>query len=523
MKIAIAVGIGAIGIVQVVAADTAILVGINKYPYLPNATLEGCENDIDNMKVALTKRGYSEGEFVLLKSGQATKEAILNAWRRAVANGKPGSRIHYHLSSHGAKAGNGTSTLLTASSTGQSVSTDLTSYDFKPIIDAARAKGIHVTFIVDACHSEGVLSKSVNPFKGKPRYFERKNIKSATESSQFGATLNRSTPSFRSDDFTTAPNQGLFAQYVAARYSQYAFETRINNQKQGVFTFYLAQVISSGDKVSWPQVTATVNGKVSSYSKDEQIPVYTGPAVEFLSAPQPAAPTPPKPPTNPPVAPPNPPVNPPTNTGDQGNSQSGVGSTTPSNPNPPAPAAPTPGSLEWPVNFASFSSLYAFDNTNSNAVTVAMTDEKGKPYPVGTTIRLKGDGEQYVVFTINARRAGHYLILDRDSNDRVQVMNADLSATVPEILQAIRVDQPRALRFPEGKDQAVRFNQVGPEKIKVVYFQDAADAEKAVQALKKALKNKSLGDRESLDAPFSGLTFKLKNLATADIRFQVAR
>lgn len=519
MKLAIALGLGVVGITQIAGADTAILVGINKYPYLPNATLEGCENDIDNMKLALMKRGYSEGEFVLLKSAQATKEAILNAWRRAVANGKTGSRIHYHHSSHGAKAGNGVSTLLTASSTGQSVSTDITSFDLKPIIDAARAKGIHVTFIVDACHSEGVLAKSVNPFKGTPRYFERKNIKSSVESSQFGAALTRSAPSFRADDFASAPNKGLFAQYVAARYAQYAFETRINNQKQGVFTFYLAQVIASGDKVSWPQVTATVNGKVSTYSKDEQIPVYTGPAVEFLTAPQVVAVAPPKPPT-PPV---NPPAKPPTNSGGQGTNQTGGGSGVPANPTPIAPAAPAPGSLDWPVNFASFSSLYAFDNTNSNAVTVSMSDEKGKPYPVGTTIRLKGDSEQYVVFNINARRPGHYLILDRDSNDRVQVMNADLSATVPEILQAIRVDQPRLLRFPEAKDQAVRFNQIGPEKIKVVYFQEPADAERAVTALKKALKNKSLGDRESLDSPFSGLTFKLKNLATADLRFQVSR
>ncbi len=512
MKLAIAFSIGVVGLVQSACADTAILVGINKYPYLPNATLEGCENDIDNMKAALGKRGFTEGEFVMFKSEQATKEAILNAWRRAVANGKPGSRIHYHHSSHGAKAGNGISTLLTASSRGQSVSTDLTSFDFKPIIDTARAKGIHVTFIVDACHSEGVLSKSVNPFKGKPRYFERTAVKGGPDASQFGTTLNRSTPSFRSDEFTSAPNQGLFAQYVAARYAQYAFETKINNLKQGVFTFYLAQVIASGAKVSWPQVTATVNGKVSSYSKDEQIPVYTGPAFEFLSAPQPAAPTPPKPPTNPP-----------SNTGGQGTNQSGGGTAVPPNPTPVAPSAPAPGSLDWPVNFATFSSLYAFDNTNSNAVTVSMTDEKGKPYPAGTTIRLKGDQEQYVVFTINARRPGFYLILDRDSNDRVQVMNADLSATVPEILQALQVDQPRALRFPEGKDQAIRFNQTGPEKIKVVYFQDEADAEKAVTALKKAMKNKSLGDRENLESPFSGLTFKLKNLATADLRFQIAR
>lgn len=76
-----------------------LLVGINKYPTCP---LNGCVNDVYNMKKFLIDNGYfKENEICILTDEQATKSMILLALRNMKELSSKGSKIYFHNSCHG--------------------------------------------------------------------------------------------------------------------------------------------------------------------------------------------------------------------------------------------------------------------------------------------------------------------------------------------------------------------------------------------------------------------------------------
>ena len=82
----------------------AICVGINAYKNYPSAALQGCVNDVEDMKYVLKKYlGFTDADIVALTDAKATKAAILKELKEMVEGAKKGkySFLVYSHSGHG--------------------------------------------------------------------------------------------------------------------------------------------------------------------------------------------------------------------------------------------------------------------------------------------------------------------------------------------------------------------------------------------------------------------------------------
>ena len=82
----------------------ALCVGINVFKNYPDATLQGCVNDANDMVSLLKdKFGFAPADITLLTDAQATKAAIMQNLTQMVADAKAGklTTMVWSLSSHG--------------------------------------------------------------------------------------------------------------------------------------------------------------------------------------------------------------------------------------------------------------------------------------------------------------------------------------------------------------------------------------------------------------------------------------
>lgn len=82
----------------------ALCVGINKYRNYPGASLQGCVNDVSDMKDILkTYLGFADSDIVVLTDAKATKAAIMKELKGMVDGAKKGkySFLVYSHSGHG--------------------------------------------------------------------------------------------------------------------------------------------------------------------------------------------------------------------------------------------------------------------------------------------------------------------------------------------------------------------------------------------------------------------------------------
>jgi hypothetical protein len=86
------------------AEKRALCVGINQFKNFPNAALQGCVNDADNMAALLQEFfGFSPADIVKLTDSQATKANIMENLQEMVAAAKAGKAEYlvFSFSSHG--------------------------------------------------------------------------------------------------------------------------------------------------------------------------------------------------------------------------------------------------------------------------------------------------------------------------------------------------------------------------------------------------------------------------------------
>jgi hypothetical protein len=82
----------------------ALCVGINRFKNYPDATLNGCVNDANDMSALLQKLlGFQSGDITVLHDAQAIKTNIMNNLKDMVDGAKAGkySSLVFSLSSHG--------------------------------------------------------------------------------------------------------------------------------------------------------------------------------------------------------------------------------------------------------------------------------------------------------------------------------------------------------------------------------------------------------------------------------------
>lgn len=82
----------------------ALCVGINKFKNYPDAALQGCVNDANDMSSVLQEfLGFTKKDITILTDAKATKENIINNLKAMVKDAKAGRLGHivFSLSSHG--------------------------------------------------------------------------------------------------------------------------------------------------------------------------------------------------------------------------------------------------------------------------------------------------------------------------------------------------------------------------------------------------------------------------------------
>jgi len=81
----------------------ALLIGINHYR-IPGADLQGCLNDITNIRDILLKHfGFEVKDIRMLADGRATRKAILDRLNWLVKGAEAGDRLLLHFSGHGSQ------------------------------------------------------------------------------------------------------------------------------------------------------------------------------------------------------------------------------------------------------------------------------------------------------------------------------------------------------------------------------------------------------------------------------------
>lgn len=253
--------------------DSALLVGINKYPY-PNA-LHGCIDDITDAAAELVHGlGFASGGITKLTDAHATVAAIKAALVHAVSPLKSGDRFLFWYSGHGAQLveGDAATDVICPVDFAFTAATSVTVQDFH----AAFAKipaGVTAVWGSDSCHS-GDLERDFYAH-GVPKMFRRDPARG--EAPAAPATVR----TFK-DISASLPNIALIS---GCRSDQTSADAYINGRYNGAFTYYLLQALKAPHGLQTP-LTALIPKVQAALHQDHytQIPQLSGPPTEVSRA-----------------------------------------------------------------------------------------------------------------------------------------------------------------------------------------------------------------------------------------------
>ena len=159
-------------------AKRALLIGVDQYqsPKIPK--LQGCVNDAGLMRTILLEQfGVPEENLTLLTDERATRDAILAAFDKLVADTGADDVVMFYYAGHGSQmtdregdeASGLDNTIMPVDSEGWSgINRDITDDEIHLRLVALGKKTSYITLIVDACHSAtitrdafGVMSRGV--------------------------------------------------------------------------------------------------------------------------------------------------------------------------------------------------------------------------------------------------------------------------------------------------------------------------------------------------------------------------
>jgi hypothetical protein len=271
-------------------AKRAVLIGINKYQ-VPGADLQGCVNDVKNLKGVLTTYyGFADKDIATLTDAQATKKGMERAIKKLIAKAKKGDVLLLHYSGHGSNVpdDNGDEAdhrdeILCP--------TDL---DWKnPFRDdwLRKALGklrreVNLTVIMDCCHS-GTITRVMNPFDAprRQRYLPCPWDLIATESGRkLRGTLRGQLGKAprgrkRKKDIVHADIQELLI--TGCRDTQTSADAYISGSYNGALTYYLVESIKEAEgKLTYRELHQRTAAKLKQEDFD-QIPQLEGRRTSF--------------------------------------------------------------------------------------------------------------------------------------------------------------------------------------------------------------------------------------------------
>ena len=143
----------------------ALLVGIDAYP-APVHQLHGCVADINAIERLLSRRAQAAGDSLTVKrlpDQQATRAAVISAFREHLGKAGSGDTALFYYSGHGSQARalpedaalepDGLDETIVLYDSRQPGVFDLTDKELAQLVSEVSTTGAHVTVILDCCHS----------------------------------------------------------------------------------------------------------------------------------------------------------------------------------------------------------------------------------------------------------------------------------------------------------------------------------------------------------------------------------
>lgn len=262
----------------------ALLVGINKYDPKLNADLNGCVNDVENIRdILVSIYKFNPDNIRVLTDYRATKAAILERLTWLIDGCIPGDEMIFQFSGHGSQIRDRDGDELEDGLDEILVPTNMDWND--PLKDddlAATFKkvpvGAYLTMIADACHSGSISREILPPGCGceeakkynKPRYLEppfdirsRGMVDKYLKVRQIGAD-----PVHRGIEQNHVLISGCMDKQTSA-------DAHIGGKYQGAMTWALTDAIRKNPNITFKEAHAQVINTLKS-NNYEQIPQLSG-------------------------------------------------------------------------------------------------------------------------------------------------------------------------------------------------------------------------------------------------------
>ena len=251
----------------------ALLIGINRYPEIANADLEGCVNDMELMRSLLVDRfGFPEAGARALRDSEATRAGVLAALEELAAAVGEDDVVVLFYAGHGSRMadprvpGRMIESMVTHDSgRGSKPNRDLIDEEIDAWVRRVNEKTPYVTLLFDCCHSGAVTRDA---FGEATRELEA-DLRAPAEMFAGGepppvlaATRSLSAPE-EAGRAGWLPGRRLAVMVAACRADELASEHRVFDGTQvvrhGALTFFLGEALARLDRaVTWRDVIEQV-------------------------------------------------------------------------------------------------------------------------------------------------------------------------------------------------------------------------------------------------------------------------
>lgn len=233
----------------------ALLVGINEYhPESRVGSLSGCVNDIQSLHGILTEL-YGLQQHEMLLNEQATRQAVIAAFRRAAARVEAGDTFVFAYSGHGSRETapqefrqyfpDGMNETLVCYDSRLPGGYDLADKELAVLLHEISSKGVHVVLIADSCHS-GSISRGDNDELLFSRFQSNAQYQRPLESYLDGYY---SQLQAQGKPLTMPPAQHIVL--AACHSSEKAWE---GANQRGIFSTALHQALRKKSKISYKEL-----------------------------------------------------------------------------------------------------------------------------------------------------------------------------------------------------------------------------------------------------------------------------
>jgi len=226
----------------------ALCIGINNYPGT-DMDLSGCVNDANDWAAELMKRGFGVRKML---DEQATKAAMVDAFKQVVAQAASGDVVVITYSGHG------TYQYDTDGDEADGLDEALCPYDIRTngaaLIDdeihaifKARKDGVHLVLIADSCHS-GTVNRapvfSSDVIAGRKPRFMPMEVWMAADQMARGGPRGAPVPTGAAHSAPSAfadGDEGVGDVLMAGceeGEGHFSYDANFNNRPNGAFTFY---------------------------------------------------------------------------------------------------------------------------------------------------------------------------------------------------------------------------------------------------------------------------------------------